>query len=102
MVRYHCYYIDGGAHPRSRHKYVPQRQCYPAQLGCKHVGSILPHLTRLLVTQVTCGDDCIAIKGNSTNIHANGVVCRGGNGIAFGSLGQYTDLVRTELRCALS
>ncbi|KAL1728974.1 pectin lyase fold/virulence factor [Schizophyllum commune] len=41
---------------------------------------------------VTCGDDCIAIKGNSTNILAEGVTCRGGNGIAFGSLGQYANL----------
>ncbi|EJC98108.1 pectin lyase-like protein [Fomitiporia mediterranea MF3/22] len=38
---------------------------------------------------VTCGDDCLAIKGNSTNIVAQGITCRGGNGIAFGSLGQY-------------
>ncbi|KAF9463234.1 pectin lyase fold/virulence factor [Collybia nuda] len=41
---------------------------------------------------VTCGDDCLAIKGNSTNIHARNVTCRGGNGIAFGSLGQYVNL----------
>ncbi|KAH7096844.1 pectin lyase-like protein [Auriculariales sp. MPI-PUGE-AT-0066] len=38
---------------------------------------------------ITCGDDCLAIKGNSTNIYAHGVTCRGGNGIAVGSLGQY-------------
>ena len=43
---------------------------------------------------VTCGDDCLAIKGNSTNIFAEDVTCRGGNGIAFGSLGQYANLVR--------
>ncbi|KAL1664778.1 pectin lyase fold/virulence factor [Schizophyllum commune] len=41
---------------------------------------------------VTCGDDCLAIKGNSTNILAEDVTCRGGNGIAFGSLGQYANL----------
>ncbi|KAL1721440.1 glycoside hydrolase family 28 protein [Schizophyllum commune] len=41
---------------------------------------------------VTCGDDCLAIKGNSTNIFAEDVTCRGGNGIAFGSLGQYANL----------
>jgi len=38
---------------------------------------------------ITCGDDCLAIKGNSSNIIASGIKCRGGNGIAFGSLGQY-------------
>ncbi|KAJ7236867.1 pectin lyase fold/virulence factor [Mycena haematopus] len=46
----------------------------------------------LLNFDITCGDDCLAIKGNSTNIIAKNVVCRGGNGIAFGSLGQYANL----------
>ncbi|KAJ6606565.1 pectin lyase fold/virulence factor [Mycena vulgaris] len=46
----------------------------------------------LLDWDITCGDDCLAIKGNSTNISARNVTCRGGNGIAFGSLGQYSDL----------
>ncbi|KAL5520109.1 hypothetical protein ACEPAG_1769 [Sanghuangporus baumii] len=49
---------------------------------------------------VTCGDDCLAIKGNSTNIVAQGITCRGGNGIAFGSLGQYVqfnDIVQNVL-----
>ncbi|KIJ58827.1 glycoside hydrolase family 28 protein [Hydnomerulius pinastri MD-312] len=35
------------------------------------------------------GDDCVAYKGNSTNIFVSNVTCHGGNGIAFGSLGQY-------------
>ncbi|KZP23818.1 glycoside hydrolase family 28 protein [Athelia psychrophila] len=35
------------------------------------------------------GDDCIAFKGNSTNIVVNNVTCTGGTGIAFGSVGQY-------------
>ncbi|KAI0773033.1 pectin lyase-like protein [Trametes elegans] len=46
----------------------------------------------LLRFDITCGDDCLAIKGNSTNIYANDITCRGGNGIAIGSLGQYADL----------
>ncbi|KAJ7628775.1 pectin lyase fold/virulence factor [Roridomyces roridus] len=46
----------------------------------------------LLNWDITCGDDCLAIKGNSTNILARNVTCRGGNGIAFGSLGQYFNL----------
>ncbi|GJE86365.1 glycoside hydrolase family 28 protein [Phanerochaete sordida] len=41
---------------------------------------------------ITCGDDCLAIKGNSTNVVARDIICRGGNGIAVGSLGQYVDL----------
>ncbi|KAJ7468939.1 pectin lyase fold/virulence factor [Mycena galericulata] len=54
----------------------------------------------LLNWDITCGDDCLAIKGNSTNILARNVTCRGGNGIAFGSLGQYanlTDIVENVL-----
>ncbi|KAI0824306.1 pectin lyase-like protein [Trametes gibbosa] len=46
----------------------------------------------LLRWDITCGDDCLAIKGNSTNVFAKDITCRGGNGIAIGSLGQYADL----------
>ncbi|KZT57617.1 glycoside hydrolase family 28 protein [Calocera cornea HHB12733] len=38
---------------------------------------------------VQTGDDCIAYKGNSTNIYVRNVTCWGGNGVAYGSLGQY-------------
>ncbi|KZP11270.1 glycoside hydrolase family 28 protein, partial [Athelia psychrophila] len=44
---------------------------------------------QLLNWDITCGDDSIAIKGNSSNIAIKNLVVRGGNGIAFGSLGQY-------------
>jgi len=37
------------------------------------------------------GDDCIAIKPRSYNINVRNVLCRGGNGIAIGSLGQYLE-----------
>lgn len=37
------------------------------------------------------GDDCIAIKPRSYNINIRNVTCRGGNGIAIGSLGQYLE-----------
>ncbi|KAI0701937.1 pectin lyase fold/virulence factor [Cytidiella melzeri] len=47
---------------------------------------------QLLNWDITCGDDCLAIKGNSTNIEARNVTCHGGNGIAVGSLGQYVNL----------
>ncbi|KAL4875412.1 pectin lyase fold/virulence factor [Aspergillus karnatakaensis] len=40
---------------------------------------------------VTGGDDCVAIKPRSYNIHASNVTCNGGNGIAIGSLGQYLE-----------
>ncbi|WWC66403.1 uncharacterized protein I206_100305 [Kwoniella pini CBS 10737] len=35
------------------------------------------------------GDDCIALKPNSTLITIKNVTCIGGTGIAFGSIGQY-------------
>ncbi|ORY33759.1 putative polygalacturonase [Naematelia encephala] len=35
------------------------------------------------------GDDCIALKPNSTMITARNVSCYGGTGIAFGSIAQY-------------
>ncbi|KAF9078348.1 pectin lyase-like protein [Rhodocollybia butyracea] len=41
---------------------------------------------------ITCGDDCLAIKGNTTNLFVRNVTCNGGNGVAFGSLGQYFNL----------
>lgn len=36
------------------------------------------------------GDDCIAPKGNSTNMEFRNFICIGG-GMAFGSIGQYSD-----------
>ncbi|KAJ7213449.1 pectin lyase fold/virulence factor, partial [Mycena pura] len=54
----------------------------------------------LLNWDITCGDDCLAIKGNSTNILARNITCRGGSGVAFGSLAQYvnlTDMVENVL-----
>lgn len=37
------------------------------------------------------GDDCIAIKPRSYNIFVQNATCRGGNGMAIGSLGQYLE-----------
>ncbi|KAF2672058.1 putative galacturan 1,4-alpha-galacturonidase C [Microthyrium microscopicum] len=37
------------------------------------------------------GDDCIAIKPRSYNIEVRNATCRGGNGMAIGSLGQYQE-----------
>ncbi|KAL1961508.1 hypothetical protein VTN77DRAFT_1649 [Rasamsonia byssochlamydoides] len=34
------------------------------------------------------GDDCIAIKGNSTNIHGKNITCYNSNGMPIGSVGQ--------------
>lgn len=35
------------------------------------------------------GDDCIAAKGNTTNLHVKNVTCYGGAGMTIGSVGQY-------------
>ncbi|KAF9813404.1 hypothetical protein IEO21_05638 [Rhodonia placenta] len=65
-----------------------------AKLFCFHVGidTFRSDNVSLLNFDITLGDDCLAIKGNSTNIYAQNITCRGGNGIAFGSLGQYWNL----------
>ena len=39
------------------------------------------------------GDDCIALKPNSTSITVRNVTCIGGTGIAFGSIAQYEGVV---------
>jgi len=39
------------------------------------------------------GDDCIALKPNSTDIIIRNVTCYGGTGIAFGSIAQYEGVV---------
>ncbi|AEO63358.1 glycoside hydrolase family 28 protein [Thermothielavioides terrestris NRRL 8126] len=36
---------------------------------------------------VTCGDDCIAIKGNSSNVHVSNVVCHESGAMTIGSVG---------------
>jgi hypothetical protein len=41
------------------------------------------------------GDDCIALKPNSTMINIRNVTCFGGTGIAFGSIAQYEGVVST-------
>ncbi|KAJ5082181.1 hypothetical protein N7532_011224 [Penicillium argentinense] len=48
----------------------------------------------LLVENATIitGDDCIAAKGNTSNLHAKNTYCEGGTGITFGSIGQYLDM----------
>jgi len=38
---------------------------------------------------VVNGDDCIAAKGNTTNLHVKNVTCHGGAGMTIGSVGQY-------------
>ncbi|KAH8908662.1 glycoside hydrolase family 28 protein [Coniochaeta sp. PMI_546] len=36
---------------------------------------------------VTCGDDCISVKGNSTNVHVSNIVCHESGGMCIGSMG---------------
>ncbi|QKX53026.1 uncharacterized protein TRUGW13939_00097 [Talaromyces rugulosus] len=40
---------------------------------------------------ITNGDDCIAAKGNTTNLLVRNVTCHGSAGITVGSIGQYPD-----------
>lgn len=41
---------------------------------------------------VTNGDDCIAAKGNTTELYVKNVTCHGGNGMTIGSVGQYPEM----------
>ncbi|KAK3944195.1 glycoside hydrolase family 28 protein [Diplogelasinospora grovesii] len=36
---------------------------------------------------VSCGDDCISVKGNSTNIYVSNIVCHESGGMCIGSMG---------------
>ncbi|QKX64350.1 uncharacterized protein TRUGW13939_11524 [Talaromyces rugulosus] len=40
---------------------------------------------------ITNGDDCIAAKGNTTNLLVRNATCHHSNGITIGSIGQYKD-----------
>ena len=42
------------------------------------------------------GDDCVAVKPRSYNVYVKNAVCRGGNGMAIGSLGQYFEDATVE------
>ena len=35
------------------------------------------------------GDDCIAVKGNSTNVYVNNITCYGSGAMPIGSVGQF-------------
>lgn len=41
--------------------------------------------------EVTNGDDCIAVKGNSTDITIRNATCHRGNGMTIGSVGEYAN-----------
>jgi hypothetical protein len=43
------------------------------------------------------GDDCIALKPNSTSIYMRNITCWGGTGIALGSIAQYDGVVSLPL-----
>ena len=62
------------------------------------------HLTlvTLIYTPVLSTRACHRLDNaqNSTNIFARNITCRGGTGIAFGSLGQYAELVSGAARAS--
>ena len=101
-----------------QYQYIPLGQDNTPPLGCEASASLSDGLIYSWFHKITCGDDCLAIKGvpkllsplllrrvclttiqNSTNIVAKDITCRGGNGIAFGSLGQYVEFVSHIRTC---
>ncbi|OKL59010.1 hypothetical protein UA08_05677 [Talaromyces atroroseus] len=40
---------------------------------------------------ITNGDDCVAAKGNTTNLLARNITCNRSTGVTIGSIGQYPD-----------
>ncbi|KAG1440361.1 hypothetical protein G6F56_011957 [Rhizopus delemar] len=48
-------------------------------------------------SELTVGDDCLAINGGVTNITLNNIICNGGHGFSVGSLGKggKTETVKT-------
>ena len=63
---------------------------YQGTFACG-LATLIQHLAWLTVEQPSGGDDCIAIKPRSSNIFVQNATCRGGNGMAIGSLGQYLE-----------
>ena len=51
------------------------------------------HLTNFIYQG---GDDCVAVKPRSYNVYIKNAYCRGGNGMAIGSLGQYFEDATVE------
>ena len=70
-------------------------QSYNVTYGKRTAGligrSLLTTFTENVVYQG--GDDCIALKPNSSSIFLRNITCFGGTGIAFGSIAQYEGVV---------
>lgn len=79
-VLYENWVVQNGAYPLL----VPFSLIYPTCASC-------PQLDLQANDELLKGDDCIAIKGNSTNIHGRNITCHGGGdgGMPIGSIGQY-------------
>ena len=44
---------------------------------------------RIINASITTNDDCLAPKGNTTNLYAKNITCYGSHGPSIGSVGQY-------------
>ena len=52
------------------------------------VGAQAP-IALLSDSDASLGDDCVAVKGNTTNLYVRNVTCYGSGGMPIGSIGQY-------------
>ena len=51
-------------------------------------GPYLPWSRRLIYLLTKAGDDCISVKGNTTNLYVNNATCYGSGAMPIGSIGQ--------------
>ena len=85
---------------KTRTDSVSKNKCRAIDWPCKlieHMADTMDvqniHLTNFIYQG---GDDCVAVKPRSYNVYVKNAVCRGGNGMAIGSLGQYFEDATVE------
>ncbi|RSH80073.1 hypothetical protein EHS25_007342 [Saitozyma podzolica] len=104
-VLYKAYYVNATQHdPGARRHFLSWLQntdgCDTYKSHNVTFGTPTTHPS-ISTVELTCvenmvyqgGDNCLALKPNSSMIIAKNVTCFGGTGIAFGSIGQYRDVL---------
>ncbi|KAK8544738.1 hypothetical protein V6N13_045817 [Hibiscus sabdariffa] len=92
--------LSGLTHLNSQNNHISIHSCSGVSISNLHIiapsdspntdGIVIALSTQLLIsnTFIGTGDDCIAIKGGTSNINITSVTCGPGHGISIGSLGE--------------